>query len=137
DRHGMNPIKEFQLLKYYIRIMKKYKPDVVLSYTIKPNKYGGIAAKKLKIPIIPNITGLGTAVEPAGVLQKFSIFLYKIAVTNIYKVFFQNEENMKFFIKNNIALGKHQLIPGSGVNLNHFGLLDYPKEETVDFVFIS
>src|SRR5699024_262323 len=79
----------------------------------------------------------GTAVEHAGILQKFSIFLYKIAFTNVFKVFFQNEENMQFFVNNNIALGRHQLIPGSGVNLKHFDVLEYPKEETIEFVFIS
>src|SRR5690606_32063141 len=63
DRRGINPINDLKLIKYYKKIMKEIKPDVVLTYTIKPNIYGGIAAKALNIPYIANITGLGTAVE--------------------------------------------------------------------------
>lgn len=42
---------------------KERKPDVVLSYTIKPNVYGGMVCRLYGIPQIVNITGLGTAVE--------------------------------------------------------------------------
>src|SRR5690554_1853533 len=63
ERHGTNPLNELKLISYYKRIMRDVKPDVVLTYTIKPNIYGGLAAKKHGIPYISNITGLGTAVE--------------------------------------------------------------------------
>lgn len=137
ERHGTNPFKEFKLLTYYKNLMKKVKPDVVLTYTIKPNIYGGLAAKKHNIPYIANITGLGTAVEKDSIIQKINIVLYKIAFSKIHKVFFQNTENMNFFKKNNIVVDKHELVPGSGVNLNHFRVLEYPSEDTIEFVFIS
>lgn len=137
ERHGTNPIKELKLLAYYKNLMKKVNPDVVLTYTIKPNIYGGLAAKKYGIPYIANITGLGTAVEKEGIMQKFTVVLYKIAFSKIQKVFFQNTENMKFFEDNNIVVNRHEIVPGSGVNLNHFQVLDYPSEETIEFVFIS
>lgn len=137
ERHGTNPFKEFKLLTYYKNLMKKVKPDVVLTYTIKPNIYGGLAAKKYNIPYIANITGLGTAVEKDSIIQKINIVLYKIAFSKIHKVFFQNNENMNFFKKNNIVVDKHELVPGSGVNLNHFNVLEYPAEDTIEFVFIS
>lgn len=137
ERHGTNPFKEFKLLTYYKNLMKKVKPDVVLTYTIKPNIYGGLAAKKYNIPYIANITGLGTAVEKDSIIQKINIVLYKIAFSKIHKVFFQNTENMNFFKKNNIVVDKHELVPGSGVNLNHFRVLEYPSEDTIEFVFIS
>lgn len=137
DRRGTNPIKDLKLLKQYKKIMKEIKPDVVLTYTIKPNIYGGMAAKSLKIPYIANITGLGSAVENKGILQKVTVFLYKKAFSKINTVFFQNEENMSFFIKNKIALGKHELLPGSGVNLDKFKLLPYPDDDKIKFVFVS
>src|SRR5690625_1122686 len=136
-RHGTNLIEEFKLLLYYRKIMKKIKPDVVLSFTIKPNIYGGIASRMLNVPYIANITGLGTAVENAGVMQKVSIHLYKIAFKKISCVFFQNVENRQFFINHNIAIDKHRLIPGSGVNLERFTVLKYPLDDTIQFVFIS
>ena len=113
------------------------RPDVVLTYTIKPNIYGGIACRLFKAPYIANITGLGTAVENKGMLQKIAIILYRIAFKDIKCVFFQNEENRRFFIDNNIAVGKDRLIPGSGVNLEHFNVLNYPPDDIVEFAFIS
>ena len=137
ERHGTNPLNELKLLNYYTKIMRDIKPDVVLTYTIKPNIYGGIAAKKYGIPYIANITGLGTAVEKKSIMQKITIVLYKFAFSNIQRVFFQNTENMKFFKDNNIVVDRHKLIPGSGVNLEHFQVLEYPQESTTEFVFIS
>ena len=91
----------------------------------------------LGVPYIANITGLGTAVEHDGIMQKITIMLYKIAFKNISCVFFQNEENRQFFVEKNIPMGKDRLIPGSGVNLEHFYVLDYPTSDTIEFVFIS
>lgn len=137
DRHGVNPIKDFRIIKTYIKLIKRINPTAIFSYTIKPNLYGAIAAKKTDTPIITNITGLGSAVENGGILQRITVLMYKYAFRKIQTVFFQNQENMDFFIKNKIALGKHKLLPGSGVNLTHFNLIEYPNDETIEFVFIS
>jgi len=137
DRHGTNLISEFKLLRYYSRMFDEIKPDIILGFTIKPNIYGALAAKKKKIPFVANVTGLGTAVENPGILQKISIGLYKIAFTDIQTVFFQNKENRQFFIDNNIAVDKHKMLPGSGVNLEQFSFLKYPSNTSIDFVFIS
>jgi len=136
-RHGTNVIEELKLLNYYKKIIKEIEPDVVLSYTIKPNIYGGMACRMLKVPYIANITGLGTAVENRGLMQNITTTLYRIAFKKINCLFFQNTENRQFFIDKNLAVGKHRLIPGSGVNLEHFNILDYPSDETIEFTFIS
>ncbi len=138
SRHGMNPIEELKLLKSYKKQLKEIKPDVVLTFTIKPNIYGAMACKSQKIPCIANITGLGTAVENGGLSQFITVNLYKIAYKGIKRVFFQNEENMKFFSDRKIAVKQHALLPGSGVNLSKFTLMDYPSnDENISFVFIS
>jgi len=137
SRHGTNPVEDLKLTINYIQMMKHIKPDVVLTYTIKPNIYGGMACRMLKIPYIANITGLGSAVENGGLMQKITVMLYKIAFKKINCLFFQNEENRSFFVKKNIAVNRHKLIPGSGVNLEHFKVLDYPADSTIEFVFIS
>ena len=90
SRRGTNPISDFKLLINYIRIINKTKPDVVLTYTIKPNVYGGIACRLTSTPQIANITGLGTAVENKGALQKITLALYKIGLKKSKSVFFQN-----------------------------------------------
>lgn len=136
-RHGMNPVKELNLITDYKKLIKEVKPDICFGFTIKPNIYGAIAARGAKVPFVANITGLGTAVENPGMAQKISIILYKYAFRGIQKVFFQNTENQQFFVDYNIAIGKHEQIPGSGVNLNRFSPLPYPDDSTTEFVFIS
>src|SRR5690625_3077135 len=137
DRRGTNPFRDLKLIYSYFKIIKKIKPVAVLSYTIKPNIYGGIIARMLNIPAFPNITGLGSAVESNGKLQQFLIRLYKIAYKNKGCVFFQNEENKQFFIDNKITVEKYRVIQGSGVNLDEFKLQPYPSDQTIEFIYIS
>lgn len=137
NRHGMNPISEVKLLLTYIKLMSDVKPSIVLGYTIKPNIYGAMAAGRKNIPFVANITGLGTAVENPGLSQKITVALYHLAFRKVQKVFFQNTENQQFFIDHKIAVDKHGLLPGSGVNLTRFDVKTYPKDEITRFVFIS
>lgn len=137
SRRGMNPLADLKLLKKYRQILRDNQPDVVLTYTIKPNIYGGLACQLEKVPYLSNITGLGTAVENKGLLQKITSFLYKLALKKSKCVFFQNEENLNFFKENNMYSGNKRLIPGSGVNLNEYSLLKYPTDNIVRFLFIA
>lgn len=137
NRHGMNPLKEAVLISKYKRLLDKVKPDIVFSYTIKPNIYGAIACRNKKIPCVANITGLGTAVENPGLKQIISILLYKYAFTKVKTVFFQNTENQLFFVEHKIAIGRHKMLPGSGVNLEKFHVLPYPEDTVIKFVFIA
>ena len=137
SRHGMNPVKEFKLLRYYEHIIKKIKPDMVFTYTIKPNIYGAMASRKYNVPCVVNITGLGTAVENGGLVQKITVLLYRLAFTKIQRVYFQNEENKQFFVDRKLAIGRHGMLPGSGVNLDRFSLLNYPNDKLVEFAFIA
>lgn len=138
NRQGTNPIADFKLMLYYRSLIKKIRPSAVLSYTIKPNLYGGMACALTGVPQLANVTGLGAAVEYPGLMQKFTIFLYKIGLRKTKTVFFQNEDNMQFCISHGMVKGKTRLIPGSGVNLEYHSLKDYPKEdEPIRFIFIS
>ncbi len=137
ERHGTNPVRELQLLWYYKKLIARVKPDMIFSYTIKPNLYGAIAAGMNHVPIVANITGLGTAVEGTGLLQKGMVWFYKMAFGKVQTVFVQNTENRQYFIDNHITVDKLKLLPGSGVNLERFCVLDYPTDEKVEFVFIS
>ena len=137
ERRSLNPIAEHKLLNYYKRIIAEINPGVVLTYTVKPNIYGGLACQKLNVPYIVNITGLGTALENKGFLQAILIRLYRKAVRNAACLFFQNTENRDFFASKKIYGKKQRLIPGSGVNLDHFSVLEYPEDTTINFTFIS
>lgn len=138
ERRGTNPVKDFKLLLKYIEIIKQIKPDVVLTYTIKPNVYGGLACQFTKTPYITNITGLGTSVENEGVIQKITLMLYKVGLKKASCLFFQNETNLKFFFDQKIVTGKTRLVPGSGVNLEQHSFEEYPEDQEKNrFLFIG
>lgn len=137
DRHGTNPLSELKLISLYKQYMKSIKPDIVLTYTIKPNIYAGMACAALKIPYVANITGLGTAVENPGLMQKITIPLYRYGLRKAQKVFFQNTENQDFMLSRKMISGEYDLLPGSGVSLENYQLLEYPDGDTVDVIFIS
>ena len=137
DRHGFNPLQELKLLNQYNKLINEIKPDIILGFTIKPNIYGAIAARKNNVPFVANITGLGTALEESSIKQKILIYLYRYAFKDVQKVFFQNEENKLFFIKNKIIKGNYDLLPGSGVNLDRYVYSPYPQTDKIEFAFIS
>ena len=139
QRRGKNPFADLQLFFRYYRILKKKKPQLVFTNNIKPNVYAGLACRMLNIPYIANITGLGTPLETPGMLQKLTTALYKIGVKGAKCVFFQNEENLRFF-RDRKMLGKHtrvELLPGSGVNLQAHPVQEYPHNEKVHFLFAA
>jgi glycosyltransferase involved in cell wall biosynthesis len=137
DRHGTNPLKELRQIFNYKKLIKHLKPDIVLTYTIKPNIYGGIVCTYLKIPFIVTITGLGAAVENGGIIQKITLTLYKLALRKAEMVFFQNSENLDFMLKHHVVKNNFCLLPGSGVNLVYYKLLEYPPQDVIEFAFIS
>jgi galacturonosyltransferase len=137
DRRGINPIKDFMLLMHYFFILIKIKPKAVLSYTIKPNLYGGIACRLLKIPNLKNITGLGSGFAKGKLFTKFLVFLYRISHKDEDITFFQNQEDMTALVDRRIIKENYQLIPGSGVNLAEYEFKSYPNDKNSTFLFIG
>jgi len=139
NRKGMNPFKDLNLLLNYYLLIKRIKPNVVLSYTIKPNLYGGMACQLHGVSQVANITGLGSAVENPGWLQKLTVFLYKVGLRKAKTVFFQNTANKEFGLQHGMVNKESvKLIPGSGVNLQYHQFQEYPNiDKTIKFIFIS
>lgn len=126
DRRGTNPMKDFCLMMHYRKLYKQYKPSVVLTYTAKPNVYASIAAHQLGIPVINNLTGLGSVVNESGIKKRFIMWLFKQAYKKSACMMFQNETNMNLAIEQGMVKGKYRLIPGSGVDTNRYPLQPYP-----------
>ena len=137
DSRSMNPVKDIKLLFRYLKILRKVKPVLVISYTIKPNLYGGLACTFLKIPYAANITGLGSAFE--GKLKTVISYVYRVALKHARAVLFENSENKALFInKRIIKADKACLMHGAGVNLETFTPAPYPKDDVgFRFLFIG
>lgn len=138
ERRGINPITDFKLLLQYKKIIEHVKPDLVLTYTIKPNIYGGLISRLIKIPYIANITGLGTAFQREDMLKKFIVGLYKAALGNVKSVFFENQGNKQVFLDNHI-IGEEVAVVmnGAGVNLEEYPFTSMPEGDTIRFLFIG
>ena len=139
SRHSQNPLAEIFTIFKFINAIVNVKPDIVLSYSIKPNIYGGVACRLTKIPQIINITGMGDAVENSSSTFIIIKALYRIALKKVSHVFFQNNTNMTFCVKEFRApLRKSSLLPGSGVNLLIHRLENYPiARKNIQFLFIG
>ena len=136
ERRGMNPFQDMKLLLFYRRLIKTHSPAAVLTYTIKPNIYGGLAARLTGTPYLVNVTGLGTTLEHGGVLRKMIVLMYRTALKKASCVFFQNQGNRDFLVQRGCVTGKTRVIPGSGVNLKEHLPQEYPADTPVRFVSI-
>ncbi len=134
-RHSKNPLNDLKLMGFYNKVIKAEKPDLVLTFNIKPNVYAGLVCHRRKVPFLVNITGLGTAVEYPGPMQKLTVMLYRMSVKHADCVFFQNSENMQFFEDKKIPCRKRVLLPGSGVNISKYIPMDYPED--LQFCFVG
>ena len=137
NRRGINPLEDLKLCRAYSRMMGELKPDLVITYTIKPNVYGGFAAGRRKIPYIATITGLGGAFDRTGLFLKLVITLYRMGLKKAACVFFQNEENRRIFQKMGITAKKTRMVMGSGVNLERHHYEEYPAGEETRFLFVG
>lgn len=129
DRHGMNPITEIKLIGEYKKLLSQVKPDICLAFTIKPNIYGSIAAKQRGVPFVANVSGLGSSIQNGGIKEWISLSLYRMALNNAQKVFFQNNSDLKFLLDKKVIKGdNYDVLPGSGVNLEQNKYMDYPED---------
>ena len=126
DRRGTSIINDGRLMVHYKKLFKKYEPSVVLTYTAKPNVYASLVAKRLHIPVINNVTGLGSVVKESGLKKKFIMWLFKTAYRESCCIMFQNSTNMKTAEKLGWIKGDCKLIPGSGVALERYPMQEYP-----------
>lgn len=134
---GTNPSEELRLFLTYRRIIRETRPDIVFSFTIKMNLYGGLASRMARVTYVPMITGLGE-LEKKGKLRAVLLFLHKRVMPYAKAVVFQNQANIDFFRDNGIGCRKTVLVPGSGINLKKFGYCEYPSENGgLKFAFIG
>ena len=131
ERRGMNPLKDISLLKRYKKLIKDVNPDKVITYTIKPNIYGSMACKSLKIPHYCNVTGLGSAfMAEGGLMRKLVSIMYKFSMNKAEKVFFENIGNRDTLVNSKIVRPEQTVVmAGAGVNVDEFAFSNYPEDD--------
>lgn len=137
DRRGLDLRTDFKLLRTYRRLLEEEQPDMVITYSIKPNIYGGIACSRLGISFCANVQGLGTAFQKKGLVQLVSL-LYKTALRKAKTVFFENKGSAKEFLNRKI-IPQHKVtvLPGAGINLKEYPLMSYPDNDIFHFLYLG
>ena len=121
DSLGVSPVRDLALFVRYHRLLKQIRPDAFLGFTAKPNIWGSLAANALGIPVINNISGLGTAFIEGGALRRIVSILYRAALRGSEAVFFQNPEDRQLFLHRRLVRpDQTRLLPGSGLDLVWF-----------------
>ena len=132
DAKGINPLRDLKTMFNLYKLYKNIHPDIILNFTIKPNIYSSIVAGILGIKSISNITGLGTIFIKQSLTTKIAKLLYKIALGYSSKVFFQNDDDRKLFLKNSLVVkNKTDLLPGSGVDLGKFKPIKKKEDDNI------
>ena len=136
DRRGINLVKDLKLIMMYKKMISEIKPNIIFSYTIKPNIYGTLVSNG-KYKQVCNITGTGATFLENNLISKICKMLYRISVKHCYKIFFQNVGDRDFFIKNHMVKNNYDMIPGSGCNLKEHVFIERINDEITRFIFIG
>lgn len=136
NRSGLNPIRDALLILDYHKLIRRFRPNIFLGFTAKPNIYGSVTAAIWGIPALPNVSGLGTAFIKPGLLSAFVGNLYRVAFRKCPVVFFQNADDADLFVGRKIVRQNQvRLLPGSGIDLDHFS--PAPPTSQIRFLFIG
>lgn len=124
-RTGMNPARDAASLLELRRLLHLHKPDITLSYYIKPVIYGTIAAWLARVPRrYAMIEGLGFAFTEGqrpswrrAALQRVVARLYSAALRLVDRVIFLNPDDRREFVERRLAPSDRAVILG-GIGLD-------------------
>jgi glycosyltransferase involved in cell wall biosynthesis len=134
-----NPADILQYMKNITKALKLINADACLTFTIRPAIWGNIVTRRLSIPTITNITGIGPLFASDSIVYRSARTMYKFVLKKTAKLFFQNNDDMKLFIDNNFIKPElAERIPGSGIDHEYFRPMEPPIEKKgISFLFIS
>ena len=141
DNKGTHPGKDLLLLWRIYALLRDERPDLVISYTIKPVIYASLAARWLQISVINVVTGLGTAFMREGLLSMLVGTLYQFSQRRVQKLFFLNRDDLHFFNERRLApADRIEMLPSEGIDLSHFTLsskLNSADDKAFRFLLIA
>ncbi|MFM6933010.1 MAG: glycosyltransferase family 4 protein [Novosphingobium sp.] len=121
DSAGLSPLRDLATFLAFRRIIMRERPAAWLSWTIKPNVYGSLAARLAGVPALPNVSGLGTAFIRQGLLTEIVKRLYSAGFARAHRVFFQNTDDRDLFVSLGMIRARQAaLLPGSGIDAGHW-----------------
>ncbi|GAA4447553.1 glycosyltransferase family 4 protein [Ravibacter arvi] len=118
---GTNPLTDYQLYRELKAHYESLKPEIVFHYTVKPNIYGSLAARALKIRNVAFVTGLGYAFMRRNLVAWLIRRMYNISLRKADQVWFLNQDDIADFKKEGIRAGnKTVIVNGEGIDTRFF-----------------
>lgn len=134
---NLNPLKVFKYNLNLFLALKKIKPDVCLTFSIRPAIFGNFITRYLGIPTITNITGVGPLFTSKNPAYRIARFIYRFALVKSKKVFFQNFDDLQLFVEKKFVRKEiAKRIPGSGVDYEKFSPISKKEKEPGNFIFL-
>jgi len=132
-------MKDLKLAITFYKFYKEIEPDCVIHYTIKPNIYGTLVARLLKIKSIAVVPGTGSVFQKGGFISKIVELLYFFAFKYPEKVWVLNGDDLQSLLKRNIvSVDRIEILPGEGVNSSYFSTnSEYEKNENFVFLYMG
>lgn len=136
-RTGTSLLADFRYFLMVSRLISYVRPDIVLTYTIKPNIWGSLAAWCFGVTSVAMITGLGYAFTDSGasslrrrLIGTVARLLYRMATSCNSRVIFQNPDDLDDFCSAGCLgdIKKAIIVHGSGVDVTHYGLVPLPEQ---------
>lgn len=132
-----NPIHVIRYIYQLYKAVRRVKPDVCLTFSIRPAIWGNMITRWLSIPTITNITGTGPLFISESFVYKVARGMYRFVLRKTKKVFFQNKDDMNLFIKRKFVTEKvAERIPGSGVDHVKFKPIPSSRQNPHPFIFL-
>ena len=137
DRRSINPLKDLRLRRTYFDLVDEIRPDLVITYSIKPNIYLGSVCKARGIPYFANVQGMGTAFEKPALATVASV-LYRGALRKAQGVFFENAGDAQFFTDHGI-IDERQVrqLSGAGINLGEYPFVPMRDDGVCSFLYLG
>lgn len=137
DRRSIDPRKDLKLLRAYRALLRQVEPELVITYSIKPNVYLGLCCARAGIPYVANVQGLGTAFE-RPVLSAVASVLYRTALRRARTVFFENRENRQLFLDKKLVRPEQtRVLPGAGINLGAYPFVPPRDDGVCRFLYLG
>jgi glycosyltransferase involved in cell wall biosynthesis len=135
-RAAVNPFRDLVTLASLAKTFSRFQPEVVLLSAVKPIAFGAIAARLTGVGMrAAMITGVGSALTGGTseglrrrVLARLVRTLYRLGLSQVMVVFFQNEDDAALFRELGLIRPSHRVvqIAGSGIDLDEFTVVPLP-----------
>jgi glycosyltransferase involved in cell wall biosynthesis len=140
---SLNPFGMLASLRALRRLLAEIRPDVLISYTIKPVILGALVGRAERVPrIISLVTGVGYAFTEGSEFRRLisravASRLYRLAFKRSTTVVFQNPDDEALFRTLRLVGpdASVQRVDGSGVDLDHY--TPAPVPDGASFLMIA